>query len=338
METGSRPTPSGSLPLTERVLRRLGDPALLWIVAWGLIGPIRPFVNAAALLALGDEAAASEMLERNALVQWVLGYLIVLTLIGTRVLTTRVDAARPSIRQLTGDDPGASGEPIRGMGSLLGPLALALVIDGATKLGQLGKYPAIVNALDFALMVMAIVPMATWLWTYGCVLLELDRLGRHALALRPFPPDRGLGLRPLGSLAFIGVAVIAAGVIPYLLLLAREPVDVVIGVTIFLVSVALFVLSLWRLHLQMTRAKAGYVREASNLYMEAFGPLRESYSLDTLMAQAPLLGAAESLEKRAESILEWPIDDRVVGRLVIVVTGVVTAVASTFVLQQIGFQ
>jgi hypothetical protein len=86
----------------------------------------------------------------------------------------------------------------------------------------------------------------------------------------------------------------------------------------------------------MVAAKARYVAAARALYLEAYAPRRRTPDTDTLRRQAPLLGAAEALEKRAESILEWPLDERVMARVVIVTTGVFTSLVAALVLSQVG--
>jgi hypothetical protein len=157
------------------------------------------------------------------------------------------------------------------------------------------------------------------------VLFSVDRLGRRALALDPFPQDRTLGLRPVGSLVFTGFAIFAGASMLFLLFVAHYLTDIVIGISVFAFGICSFVLSMWRVHRQMAAAKKPYLDRARALYAEAYQPLRTDPTLTTLNKQAPLLGAAEGLEKRAESIFEWPIDDGMVRWLAVITTGVLTS-------------
>jgi hypothetical protein len=68
----------------------------------------------------------------------------------------------------------------------------------------------------------------------------------------------------------------------------------------------------------------------------AYEPIRANASLDTLQERAPALNAAQGLADRAERIQEWPVDERMVAFMTVVVTGSVTSLIVRFVLQAAG--
>ena len=65
-------------------------------------------------------------------------------------------------------------------------------------------------------------------------------------------------------------------------------------------------------------------------------PVRASTDLATLQANKTGLDAAQALAERAEKLLEWPIDDRMVAWMTVVVTGVATSLVVRFVLEAVG--
>jgi hypothetical protein len=110
----------------------------------------------------------------------------------------------------------------------------------------------------------------------------------------------------------------------------------VIGMVVLAGGLAAFFLSLARLHKQMKTVKEGELAAARALYTEAFEPMRVAPSLDTLREQQPLLSAADMLEKRAQAIHEWPIDEGTFARVVTIATGVITITVGRLILDPIG--
>jgi hypothetical protein len=49
-----------------------------------------------------------------------------------------------------------------------------------------------------------------------------------------------------------------------------------------------------------------------------------------------MLSAAESIEKRAESIHEWPIDDKTLARFAVVATSIATGLVLRVILTAVG--
>jgi len=256
-------------------------------------------------------------------------------LVGTRSLWRRaldvdvnvagVDAdseSRPWSFQLMGSNIGAA----------LTTLALILAGDAAV----LYRFPDWFLAIDLPLLFVMSLPIGCFIWAFAAVLVSVDRIGQRTLELDPFPGDRTLGLEPIGSLVFGGFAVGATGAA--LFGLSQSPYlgeVLLVAAVVLLVAVAL-VLSMWRLHRQMVKAKKGYVDQARALYLAAYEPLRTDPSQETLEAQSRKLSAAESIEKRAESIHEWPIDDRTLARFAVVATGIITGVTLRVILTFAG--
>ena len=69
---------------------------------------------------------------------------------------------------------------------------------------------------------------------------------------------------------------------------------------------------------------------------QAYEPLRTAPALGTLERQAPLLAAAEALEKRAEGIQTWPFSDAILARAVVIATSVLVAVITRLAQRSLG--
>jgi hypothetical protein len=76
--------------------------------------------------------------------------------------------------------------------------------------------------------------------------------------------------------------------------------------------------------------------KAHELYAKAYEPLRTTPSLELLGKQAPLLSAAEALEKRLEGIQTWPFSDAIFVRIVAIATSVVTSIIIKLILTPLG--
>ena len=106
----------------------------------------------------------------------------------------------------------------------------------------------------------------------------------------------------------MGLWMLLVWVVPVVLTGLPDFAGVVVGPLVLAVALALFATTLVRLHRQMVDVKARELAVARALYAEAFEPVRQAPTLETLQTQQPLLGAADSLEKRADAIHGWPID------------------------------
>ena len=112
----------------------------------------------------------------------------------------------------------------------------------------------------------------TFLWTYGSLALGLDRLGRTRLRPDAVRVDPGLGLRPLGDVAFLGLWLLLASLVPVLLTGLPDVVGVVAGAVVLALGLLAFMLSLLRLHRQMVEVKEGELAVARELYARPTRP------------------------------------------------------------------
>jgi hypothetical protein len=72
----------------------------------------------------------------------------------------------------------------------------------------------------------------------------------------------------------------------------------------------------------MIAVKANELATARELYAQAYEPLRSVPTLEVLDHQHTLLGAADALEKRANAIHDWPIDEGRWARVATIATSV----------------
>jgi hypothetical protein len=176
----------------------------------------------------------------------------------------------------------------------------------------------------------------TFLWTYGSLTLGLNRLGQRHLRRDAALIDPSLGLRPLGSVAFMGLWMLLAWLVPVVLTGLPDVVGVVIGALVLFGALGAFFISLWRLHRQMVAVKDEELAVARELYGEAYEPVRAARTLETLDQQRQLLSAADALEKRAEAIHEWPVDQRTWAWVIALATSVVAITVGRLVVGALG--
>ena len=313
---------AGREPLTLRILDWLGEPEWIWIVLWTGVSLIRPVVLSIALDASGRRLTSGEWLTVVSS-QLAIAWLTLVGFWGVRRISRGVRALAPELATIAPGD--AAREFFPGMASTIGPLALTfgvvVVPSFVSSWQHWGPLPALT---DFPLVVINSLPSMTFVWVYLVLLAGLHRLGRARLSLDPFPEDRSLGLGPVGSLALTGFWLVLVAAIPLIAVESSELATVVLTLGVIVASVALFFLSLFRVHRQMAQAKRHYVTQARVMYREAYAPVRAKPALKTLQAQSAALGVAQALVERAEKILEWPIDERATTWVVVVITGVVT--------------
>jgi len=313
-------------PLTERVLERLPGPQAFWIAAWALV----PWLNAGANLALGNEGTSAVWEQSDTLV--VLNYAalslaVVITLWGTGRIARRLESLRAG---------GDSRSRFHEMNSVAGPLVLsvaAAIAFAVTAFARDGWAAAFLRGGTWLVLGIA---LWTFLWTYASLQLGLDRLGRERLAPDAARVDPGLGVRPLGGVAFMGLWMLLAWLVPVLLTGLPDLVGVAIGLLVLGGGLAAFFLSLQRLHRQMVRVKAGEVAMARELYAQAYEPVRAAPTLEALERQRSLLSAADALEKRAQAIHEWPIDEVTFARVLTITTSVIAMIVGRLILDPFG--
>jgi hypothetical protein len=322
------------LPLTERVLARLGRPRLGWIVVWSLVAIVSPLVFANAIQLSGHEVAPSDRIQ-GFLSQGVVAFACFVLLVGAGVLSTQVPVARASLDGLV--SPEMQAGLFARIGSTRGPLLLTAGVVVVTSVGGWLRYGPIPPLASMPLLVISVIPIMTFVWVYLAILAELDRLGRQPMALEAFPQDRTLGLQWLGSLASTGLGYLLIATVPLMLVAANEPVTLVLSLAIVGLAAGIFALSMFRLHGQMWAARKRFVVGARRLYADAYAPLRNHPDVATLEAQSNALRAAQSLDERAQSLLTWPIAEGTLRFLAVVITGVVTSLIVRGLFAALGF-
>lgn len=330
--TNARPMSVGAveaplLPLTQRVVARLGPPKLLWMFVWGMLSlaayevSFRVFhvpTYPGRLVALSSAYA-------NFLALWAIAK-----------VTVDLEAIRPVVKRLTRGTEESPVWPFQEAENVAGPVAMGLVLTVLWNVVDFVRYPGPATAILIPIMFLAWLPAQTALWFFGALLIGLHRLGRKSLNLIPFEEDRSLGLRPLGSVAFTSFLVLTAAVLPLLATQWHDLRGTITNLLYFLGFVALFFVSLHGLHRQMVKAKAAVLERTHHLYVEAFRPIRAQWSLESAAEQSARLTAAEAIERRAAAIQEWPLDEGLLARLTAIATSVVGVILARLILSRFG--
>jgi hypothetical protein len=316
-------------PLTVRLLAWLPGSRIWWISAWALV----PWLNAAANILLDTRTAIWEESRTLALLNYAaLSVGVVLAVWGSERIARRLEELDGATSR--GPKPGAT---FHAMNSVRIPLAAAAgtaIAFAAAAFTRHGWDAALLRGVTW--FVLGVV-FWTFLWVYVSLQLGLHRLGGERLAADWVRVDPGLGLRPLGRVAFMGLWMLLAWVMPVLLTGLPDIPGVVIGTLVLVGGLAGFFLSLFRLHQQMVEVKAGELALARDLYAQAYEPVRAAPNLEVLERQRALLGAADALEKRAAAIHDWPLDEGTFARVLTITTSVIAMIIGRLILDPFGF-
>jgi hypothetical protein len=324
-----------ALPLTERVLRRLGRPRLLWIALWALVALVSPVVFTNAILLSGHEIAPSDRLDL-VVNQGVLAFAAFVLLLGTGVLTSHAAMAKEAVARLLRGEPDS--DLFQRIGSVPGPLALTAIVVVTTSVRGWAAYGPIPPLATLVPSSIYLIPIMTFVWVYLTILVDVDRLGREPLALEStYPQDRTLGLKRIGSVASTGLGLLFVAAVPIMLIAVDDPVTLGISLIVVLITVAVFVLSMIRLHRQMVAVKERSVFQAQRLYAEIYAPIRARGDAASLEEQSNVLRAAQALEERADNLTTWPIDEGTLRFIAVVITGVVTSLIVRGIFAALGF-
>ena len=316
-------------PLSERIIDNLPGRSSVWIVIWALV----PWVNALVNLSLDEDDRSAVWDQGTAAV--VLSYAalslaMVVTMWGAAKLARRLEA-------LGGADVLAGDQSLRARYAnavpIVGACLMAVAFGGTTLIEDQGIWPAVIRAATWFVLGIAI---WSFLWTYGVLQVALDRFGRAHLRTNVGNMAPDLGLRPFGDIAFLGLWLLLAWLVPVVWTGLPDAVGFAIGMTALAIGLALFFLSLYRLHQRMVEVKNEELKTARDLYAAAYQPLRDNPTTDVLEQQRNLLGAADGLEKRAQAIQEWPIDDGTMARVVTITTSVVAVTIARLLLDPFG--
>jgi hypothetical protein len=320
-------------PLTERILVRLPGPHVLWIAAWALV----PWLNAGANLFLetGERSAVWDQSRVVVVLNYAaLSLAMVVTVVGVERIARRVATLEATTSKVLSDVPSRA---FREMNGVRGPLAAAVATAlafGVSALVRDGWTAAMLRGATWVVLGIAI---WTFLWTYGSLQLGLNRLGRAHLRRDVAIVDPGLALRPLGAVAFMALWLLLAWLVPVLVTGLPDVVGLAIGLLVLVAGLGSFVYSLFGLHRQITDVKESKLDVAQRLYAEAYEPLREAPTLETLERQYTLLGAADALEKRARAIHDWPVAEGTWAWIIGITTSVVAIACARLILRPFGF-
>jgi hypothetical protein len=83
--------------------------------------------------------------------------------------------------------------------------------------------------------------------------------------------------------------------VPVLLAGADQPVTFGISIAIVAFAVGIFVLSMWRIHRQMVKARDGFVVFTRRLYTDAYAPIWKNPNVEVMDAQSAALRVASRL-------------------------------------------
>ena len=325
--------PQPATPLTEQVLARLPGPRLTWVAAWALV----PWLNLVVVQLSGAAEwtqpgiPLSEILNRAAVT-----VALLLSLWGATRITTELGDLQPALTKAVVQDEPDVRRLFFGIDNRLVPLLMTVLVGVLLPLDEAlrgNSAAALIQAITWLLIG---IPLSTAVWVYLILQIGLNRLGRGQLTLRPYSGDRSLGLRPVGRLAFTGFWMLFGVVGPIVVTAFSDVPAAIIGITVLVVGVGVFFLSLRRLNRQMIAVKQRELERARELYMQAYEQVRESPTLEELQQQAGLLSAAEALEKRAERIQEWPFDEATFARVVTIASSVAAVIIARLILDPVG--
>lgn len=314
--------------LTERVLGRLGGPRWLWIAMWAAVPLVSLLVYTTAIRLTGHALGVHEFFDLLA-TQAVLAYACLVLLLGVAVLARKAAV----VRRAFPDHPTL----FRAIGSVRGPVGLTAIVALVISANGWSRYGPLPPLAALPFVIVYLLPILTFAWVVLAVLLDIDGLGRRPLVLGAFPQDRTLGLEDVGSVASSGLALLLIASAPVLFAGADQPVTFGVSLSIVGVSMSIFLLSMWRIHRQMVKAKEGYVALARGLYADAYAPIRQHPSVKVLEDHSGALRAAQSLDERAHDLLTWPLDEGAVKFVAVIVTSVVTTLIVRALFAAVGF-
>ena len=321
-------------PLTERILRGMPGPRWAWILVWTAIPLAAVFLPHSYVATIGEDSFAM-----RALTGLSFAYVNLVALWGIGRFTRQIAEAEASLQQLEDDDGGPRGPIFRGLGSTIGPLALASVFVIVTTI-QTADLAGTATALAWLPNTIATnVAATTGVWVYLAILLGLNRLGHLKLSLDRFPEDPSLGLSQVGKVAVGAFWVYVAAWVISLLPGRTGGPRLVMSLTVFISGVVVFFASLWRLHRKLVQERDKQIEWARALYARAYEPVR-SGSLTALEERAAMLAAAEGVSERAEKIQRWPFSDTRLRQMLAlagtVTTFVTTGVITRFITDRLG--
>lgn len=331
--TGLSGEQSPLIPLSLRLLSQLPGPRRAWVSAWALI----PWLNLAVIVSANASSwdqtgiPAVEVLNRAAVT-----FAVLLSLWGAARITDELHSLPHELASVVEQREPAVATHFRGIDNVLAPLVITAVVCVVLPLDEALRGERLAALIQAATWAIIGIPLSTALWVYLVLQLGLSRLGRGRLTLKGYRGDRSLGLRPVGRLAFTAFWMLLGTIAPLVVTGFTDLPGVVIGVGALVVGTGLFFASLQGMHGQMVAVKKRELETALDLYQQAYDQVREQPTLEVLERQVGLLSAAETLEKRAERIQEWPFDEAIFARVVTIASGVAGVIIARLLLVPIG--
>jgi hypothetical protein len=321
-------------PFTERILRALPGRRSVWILVWGGLALVTPLIFST-VVRLSGRPFPLEAFANAAWTQAGLAWASLILLWGSGRLAEEARSTRDELAE-TGRVPVAS-RLFGSIGRTDGPLLLTGVVVAITVAQNAVTYGPLPPLATLPLSIAYMLPIMTFIWVYVAILADISRLGELPVVLDRFPQDRTMGLAHVGSLASTGIGLVLIAAIPVLLAGSDEPGTLAISLTLVIGVVAVYALSMWRLHRQMAAAKARYVAQARQLYADAYAAIRVRPDVETLEASSSALSVAQSLDERAAGLPTWPIDEGTARFVAVVITGVITSIIVRALFAAIGF-
>jgi hypothetical protein len=331
--SGPVAAPRPAVPLTERILSRLPGPRLAWVLAWALV----PWLNLAFVWAFGTPGRAEAAVPWGEVVnRAAVSFAVVLSIWGAARIADELRALPQILTGVVEQGESDVERLFHGIDSTVVPLLLTAAAAVVLPLDEALRGQPADALIQGATWLVIGIPLWTAVWVYLTLQIGLNRVGGGPLTLEAYRGDRSLGLRPVGRLAFTGFWMLLGSAGPLVLTASDDLPGVIVGIGVLVTSVALFFLSLRRLNRQMVAVKQRELDRARVLYSQAYQPVREEPTLQTLQQQVGLLNAAEALEKRAERIQEWPFDEATFARVVTIASSAAAAIIARLLLDPIG--
>jgi hypothetical protein len=324
--------PDGYVPVSERVLPQGGAPRSIVVALFAST----PFVHLLATWATervtGLTNAGLDELAGFLPARVLNAYLILLTIWAADHIAARLR----EVRALVPEDVGPRADWRTWLVPPLVFIAMFSIPFELTRLEALPDEAAGRTATTIVSVILQVpirLTQASAFWTVVVAVLAVGRM--HRLP-GTFPEDRMLGLRPVGALLTTTLLLYAAAFAPSFLFGVERVSDVILTSFVFLLGLGAMVLAVSRLHRAMVEERNAQVGRARERFAVAYRAVEAQTRPKALEAQVVELQAASAILQGAESIFEWPFDERMQRIAAIVVTGVITGLVVRLILLGLG--
>lgn len=314
-------------PLTERLLPRAGIWRWLAIAGWDSVPLVRLVLFLALITTIGLEGDTSAVITARFPGTLLNVYVLAIVLVGTRPVAERVAA----IGRLGGQ---ATEKVASRQASVVAVLLIMLSLAIPIIFGLFSDYGVATiasNALSFALYLavslLILLPEATALWVSVVGLLTIATLGRQPVP-GTFPEDRSLGLKSVGQLLTMLLFLYVVILTPALIFGTSRLIDLLTVIGLFAFGVGAMLVAVWAIHVRMAAERTSAVAAARARYADAYRKATAQPNENT----ARRLEVSRMLLDGAESIHEWPFDERTQRIAGLLLSGVITGVVVRLVI------